>query len=505
MTLRLDTRADHVADTTAVVDDTDETTVSYDELQNRAATTAGRLAALGVDSGDAVVVTSRNRIELLELFFAAERVGAVLAPVSYRLPESDVRKLVERIDPTLVLTEERFGGLVESTKRDGYETQTVAEFAAVEPARTTPVGQNAIDAENPLLYLHTGGTTGTPKVVVVTRRQTEWNCITQASAWGLGNEDVSPVLLPLFHTGGWHLLTLPTLYVGGTVVLQREFEPGATLGLLDAHNATHAFGVAAIFEAMAGHVAFDDADLSSVEWLMSGGGPTPESVMEPYRERGLAFTQGYGLTEGGPSNLYLDVRRPDAAAKSDTVGRPFPDCEARVVDDDGERVPSGEIGELEIRGPVAAREYLTTEDGTFGTGNGPREDGEWVSTGDLATVDADGDYRITGRVDNMFVSGGENVHPESVEDTLEDHPEIAAVGVVGVDHERWGTVPKAVVVPERDGDDAVDRNDLKAFARENLADYECPNTYEFVDALPESGAGKLDRAALAEQFGGDTR
>lgn len=516
MTLRLDTRAGHFADATAVVDDA-ETAVSYAELDDRARDAADRLAAAGVGEGDAVVVLSRNRTELLALLFAVERLGAVLAPVSHRLPAGDVTELVDRIDPVLVIHEERFAdrlperGTADREPEGAVRTTTFEAFAG----RNSRESHDAVarpDPESPLLYLHTGGTTGTPKVVVVTRRQVEWNCITQSAAWGLGNDDVSPVLLPLFHTGGWHLLTLPTLYVGGTVVLRREFDPGRALETVERHDGTHLFGVATILSALAEHEEFADADLSSLEWVMSGGGPTPEELLAAFRERGVPATQGYGLTEGGPSNLYVDPRRSDATAKADTVGRPFPDCEARTVDDDGEPLTVGETGELEVRGPVAAREYLATADGTFGSEGGTdeaefRADGEWVSTGDLAERDADGDYRIVGRVDNMFVSGGENVHPETVERALESHAAVESVGVVGIPHDRWGTVPKAVVVPAGDATDrdTLDHEALAAHARETLADYERPNAYVFVEALPESGAGKLDRGALVEEYGGETQ
>jgi fatty-acyl-CoA synthase len=220
---------------------------------------------------------------------------------------------------------------------------------------------------------------------------------------------------------------------------------------------------------------------------MSGGGPCPEAVMEPYRERDITFVQGYGLTEGGPNNLYLSPDRDDTEAKSDRVGRPFPDCEARIVDGDGTPVDGVGTGELELAGPVTADGYLDTEDGTF--------DGRWVSTGDVAHRDADGDYAIVGRTDNMFVSGGENVYPEDVEDTLSTHPDVADVGVTPVPHEKWGQVPCAVVVG------SVSESELDAYAREHLADFEVPREYAFVDALPETGAGKLDRDALASEYG----
>jgi fatty-acyl-CoA synthase len=480
MTLDLDRRARHWPERTAVIDHTSDERVTYGGLDERASAVARRLAAAGVGRGEAVVVLRRNHPDLLAMLFGARRLGATLAPVSHRLPAGTVTALRERIGPSLTVVEDRFADLIEGGPD---EPRLSAEaFADLEPTDIEPGG-----GDHPPLYLHTGGTTGVPKVVVISDRQLEWNCITEVAAWGLGRDTVSPVFLPMYHTGGWNLLTLPTLYVGGTVVLQREFDPEAALDLIETHGTTQVFGVAAIFEAMAAADGFESADLSSVDWFMSGGGPTPQAVMDAYRDRGQTFVQGYGLTEGGPNNLYLDPTRADAPEKSDSVGRPFPDCEIRLVDPEGEPVGRGDAGELEVRGPVTADGYLRTVDGTF--------DGDWISTGDVARQDADGDVYIVGRTDNMFVSGGENVHPESIEGTLERHPDVEAVGVLGVPHDRWGTVPKAVVVGE------LDRDTLAAYAREHLPDHAVPRSVAFAEELPLSGPGKLDRGELDRRFG----
>lgn len=480
MTLAISARAQHYPDRTALIDHTTGERVTYQGLATAASESTDRFATHGVAPGDRVVVLSRNRPELIAWFFGLHRHGATLAPISHRLPSETIAELVDRIDPALVLYEDRFSDLVpEST--DAVSLTEFGDTTATESSEP----EDAVEDSTPPLFLHTGGTTGVPKVVPITSTQLEWNCITEVAAWGLGRTTVSPVLLPQYHTGGWTLLMLPTLYVGGTVVLQREFDPGAALEMVETYGATQLFGVAAIFDAMASPPAFADTDFSTVDWVMSGGGPTPEAVMAPYRERGIDFVTGYGLTEGGPNNLYFDPARPDR--KPGSVGRPFPDCDARIVDENGAPVDPGTVGELEVAGPVTARGYLETQDGTF--------DGDWVSTGDLAWRDADGDYFITGRVDNMFVSGGENVHPEVIEDTLTDHPDIEDAGVIGVPDDTWGTVPKAIVVG------SVDTQSLHTYARTNLADYEQPRDYVVVDRLPRSGPGKLDRDALRDEYG----
>ena len=500
MTLSMAARARHWPDRTAVVDDVDDTRLSYAEFADRITETANRLEAVGISPGDRVVTLSKNRLELLSLLFAADSRGATIAPVSQRLPAETVATLCARIDPELVLVESEFAELVGDV--DAPQTEFASFFdesTAPAPARrdtesegrreTTGEPDRSADAQPDVapLFLHTGGTTGTPKVVPISRRQLEWNAITEAVAWGLDDETVSIPVLPMFHTGGWNLVTLPTLYAGGTLVMRPVFEPGPVLRCIEAHGVTQLFAVPAILRALAEHPSFAEADLSSVEWVMSGGGPCPESVMQPYRDRGETFLQGYGLTEGGPNNLYRSPDRPAATEKPDSVGRPFPDCEARLVDGDGTPLDGATTGELELAGPVTADGYLATEDGTF--------EGNWVSTGDIARRDEDGDYYILGRTDNMFVSGGENVYPEAIEDRLERHDAVESAGVTPIPHERWGQVPKAVVVG------TASEKELDAYGRDHLADFEIPHEYEFVDTLPETGAGKLDRDALAGQYG----
>lgn len=476
MTLSLSRRATLWGDRTALVAPGTDETFSYTDLADEVAATAGRLADAGVGPGDRVLALLHNGPTLLTLLFAARRRGATLAPVSFRLAPDTVGVLAERIDPALCLAAPEFEALA---GRVTAPTETPGAFQGREP-----VGDATGESDAAPLFLHTGGTTGTPKVVPIRERQLEYNAITESVAWGLDDETVTLTLLPGFHTGGWNLLTLPTLYAGGTVVLPREFDPEQALALVAEHGVTQLFAVAAIYRAMADHPDFGETDLSSLSWVMSGGGPCPESVMEPYRERGLTFVQGYGLTEGGPNNLYFPPERADTAEKASSVGRPFPDCEARLVAD-GEPVTGEGTGELELAGPVTADGYLATEDGTF--------DGEWVSTGDVARRDADGDYYIVGRTDNMFVSGGENVYPEAVEDTLEAHDGVSAAGVVPVADDTWGQVPLAVVVGE------ADPEALERYARDHLADFAVPREFRFVESLPETGAGKLDREALREE------
>jgi fatty-acyl-CoA synthase len=209
--------------------------------------------------------------------------------------------------------------------------------------------------------------------------------------------------------------------------------------------------------------------------------------MEAYWDRGVDLSQGYGLTECGPNNFAMPDDWP--REKADSVGVPAPHVDARIVDEDGAELPPGEIGELELAGPHAASGYLDAPEETAETFGGG-----WVSTGDLARVDAEGYFYIEGRKKDMFVSGGENVYPAEVEDAIADHPAVSDVVVVPVEDDQWGQVGAAVAVTT----DEVSIEDLRAFLEDRLARYKHPRSLTVVAELPRSGPEKIDRQAAAE-------
>nr|WP_275897409.1 AMP-binding protein [Halorussus sp. MSC15.2] len=358
--------------------------------------------------------------------------------------------------------------------------------------------------DDPHLFLHTGGSTGVPKETVLTHGSILWNSFNTITAWGLRPEDVTPMVFPMFHTGGWNVVTVPLFHLGGTVVLAREFEPGEVLRFAESEGATVLVAVPAVLRMMATHDDWETTDLSALRFAKSGGGPCRESVMEAWWDRGVDLSQGYGLTECGPNNFTMPEGWP--REKADSVGVPAMHVDARVVDaderrssssstrsnDDGEELPAGGIGELELSSPHAAAGYWRNQsetEETFGDG--------WVSTGDLARRDEDGYYYIEGRKKNMYVSGGENVYPAAVEDRIADHPKVEEVVVVPVPDDQWGQVGKAVV----QGDESLTLAELTEFLDGKLARFKRPRHLAFVDEMPTSGPQKIDRQAVEDRFG----
>jgi fatty-acyl-CoA synthase len=270
--------------------------------------------------------------------------------------------------------------------------------------------------------------------------------------------------------------------------LKREKERG----IIEREDGSVFVAVPAILRMMADHDRWGETDLSSLRFVKSGGGPCRQSVMEAWWDRDIELSQGYGLTECGPNNFAMPEGWPEA--KADTVGKPAMHVDARVVDD-GESVARGAVGELELRSPHAAASYLDNpeeSEATFGSG--------WVSTGDLARVDEDGYFSIEGRKKELFVSGGENVYPAEVEDAISAHEGVAEVVVIPVPDDEWGQVGKAVVEPAT-GDDPFSLSELREFLDGRLARYKHPRSLVFVDSIPTSGPEKIDREAVADQYG----
>jgi len=475
-------------------------TYTYADLEARANRTARALRALGVGAGDPVAVVSRNRVELFDLFFATAKTGSVLAPLSHRLAERELAEVLGDVDPAVVLVETPFEAELIDVLDRSDAAPTVRSLPVDADHRYEPLDARGRD-ETPVdavdstlsdthLLLHTGGSTGVPKETAVTHGSIYWNSFNTITAWGVRPDDVAPLCFPTYHTGGWNVLTVPLFHVGGRVLLRPEVRPGPVLADVERARATLLVAVPSLLRAMARHDEWDDADLSSLRLVKSGGGPCRESVVETWRERGVAFSQGYGLTECGPNNFAMPEDAPPEKAGS--VGVPTPHVDVRVVDEAGEPLGVDEVGELELAGPQAAAGYRNDPAATA------RTFGDWVSTGDLARVDGDGYVHIEGRKKNMFVSDGRNVYPPKVEDAVADHPKVEAVVVVGVPHDRRGTVGKAVV----EGDESLTLSALASFLETRLADYAVPRELAFVEELPRSGVAKLDREAVAERFGG---
>lgn len=461
------------------------TFAGFDRRVNRA---ARWLEARGVKAGARVAVLAHNRLEVLEVWFAVQKLGAVLQALNWRLPGPTLRALVERARPAVLLYDGACATLAEQVGADAVALD--GAFAARAALSDAPLGRAPPPPEAPWVLCYTGGSTGVPKAAVLRQRGILANAINTAVSWQLSASDVAILNAPLFHTGGLNVFTAPLFYLGGCSIVCPRFEVTQVFDLLD-EGATVFFGVPTMFQMLQAHPRWAQADLSRLKLVISGGAPCPAPVFERFFERGVAFRTGYGLTEAGPNNFWLP--EPRVRSKPGCVGQPLMHVEARLVDPEGQVIDlPGREGELCLRGPHVMSGY----DGDEAATRAVLDEEGWLRTGDLARFDEDGDFTICGRKKDLVISGGENVYPARVESVLCAHEAVAGAAVLGRPDDRWGEVPVAFVVTGR----PLEPDALVAFARERLAGYEVPKAIFFVDALPLTGAGKVDKRALAARL-----
>lgn len=458
--------------------------VTYGELYRRAVRAAESLAGLGVGRGDRVGVLSQNHLGYLELYFAAPLLGFVPTLFNHRLSQAELVGLLEYTRPTVLFFGEDFPDLAHLLHPAPHP------LSALQTLPPAPLPPFQPGLEDTALILFTGGTTGLPKGAMLPYRQLLLNAVQTCMSWGLRPEDRYVVSTPMFHAA-LNALCTPLLYLGGSVLIQERFEPVEYLRWVREHEAGLLFLVPTMYQMLANHPGFSEADFSSVRWAISGGAPCPAPVREAFSAKGVRFKQGYGLTEAGVNCFTLEPG--EAQHHPESVGRPMPHLWAKLVDDQGQE--SELEGELWLCGAALMSGYFEKpEDSAKAL---VEHDGRtWLRTGDLARRDAAGRYYIVGRAKEMFISGGENVYPVEVERALYDHPAVAECAVLGVPDGKWGEVGLAAVVLKAQASE----EDLRTFLKARLAGYKVPKHYRFLPDLPKSGAGKILKTELAAGF-----
>lgn len=477
---------------------------TYSELNRRGERAAALLRdRLGIGKGDRVGLLAHNRVEYVDLFFAAAKAGIVLVPLGTRLTTHELAFIARDAGLSALVYGGEFAQTVAALRVEVDVPRWVAvdapaaagslswaaELAALPEA---PFERTRCDGEDLHALLYTSGTTGRPKGVMVPHRMTAWNGWNTAVCWGLTENDVSPVFTPLYHAGGLGAFLVPILAAGGTIVLHAGFDPAEIWGTVAAERCTVVLGVPTIWKLLLEHPSFENADLSSIRWLISGGAPLPLYLIDAYQKRGVVLKQGYGLTEVGVNCFAMSVE--ESVAKKGSIGRPLMMTDARLVDEAGREVPAGEVGELCLRGPHVSKGYWMNRTATAAA----LDDDGFFHTGDLARRDEDGFFTIAGRRKDMLISGGVNVYPAEIEGELLLHPAVQDAAVVGVPDPTWGEVGVAFVVV-RPGE-AVSKPDLLAFAETRLARYKLPKDVVFVEALPRTAYGKVVKGELRDRF-----
>lgn len=484
---------------------------TYRALNARAEALGGWLRDVaGVKRGDRVGLVAHNGVEYLDVLFACGKIGAIFVPYNWRLHANELTDLVRDTTPRVLLFGDDFRDNVAQVKeRIGDSLRLVhlessslpgsmpyAETLLHRPA--TPVKNDAVDAEEILCLLFTGGTTGRSKGAKVSYRMVAWNTL-NTLVHEVRPGDVTITHTPMFHTGGLLVYSVPLLTVGGTVVIMRRWDPEELLSLVQREKVTLFFAVPTQYQQLMDSPSFRSTSFSSVRFMTSGGAPLPVPLIQAWQAvHSVPFKQGFGMTEFGPGIFSMGPEF--AISKAGSIGRPNYFIDARLVDDDGREVPVGEVGELVLKGPSMCSGYFNDEAATKEAIDAQG----WFHTGDLARRDADGFFTISGRKKDMFISGGENVYPLELETALYEHPAVQQCSVVGVPDAKWGEVGRAFVVL-KPGTAAMPE-ELLAHLRERVARFKVPKKVELLERLPVSAAGKILKRELREAaIAADTR
>ncbi|MEM1177408.1 MAG: long-chain fatty acid--CoA ligase [Acidobacteriota bacterium] len=502
-------RARLTPDAPALVEVETDLRLTYRELDRRAERCARLFAtSLGIAKGDRVGILAHNRVEYLDAFFAAGKAGFILVTLGTRLTADELVHIVADSGLRALIFDDAARPVVDELRgRVDVETwialDGTADGAAGDDdtlffadlidtvdlvAPWTPTPSRGEDTYG---LLYTSGTTGRPKGVVIPQRMLIANARHTVSGWQLRSDDVTSIFTPLYHAGGLFAFLVPMVWIGGAVVLHREFDTAEIWRTVEREGVTVALGVPTIWKMLLECPAFQTVDTSGVRWLISGGAPLPNYISEAYRRRDIAFKQGFGMTEVGVNCFAMTTH--DAGRKAGSIGQPMMFTEVRLADEDGQDVPTGVVGELLFRGPHVCKGYWNNPSATAAALDA---DG-FFHTGDLARRDADGFFFIAGRSKDMIISGGVNIYPAEIEAALVQHPEVEDVAVVGVPDEKWGEIGVAFVLP-RSGE--IDPDQLRDFLGERLARYKLPRHFETLAELPRTAYGKVVKGELRDRY-----
>jgi acyl-CoA synthetase (AMP-forming)/AMP-acid ligase II len=478
--------------------------ITYAELDRRSDQVAGLLQELGVKAGDRVAWLGRSSELWYELFFGVARARACLAPINSRLAVPEIAFILQDSGANVFFVSPEFMGcagevlklvdrpitLIElDPKSEGPASYAAFREEAPAPRLETP------SADDDVLQLYTSGTTGLPKGVRLSNANYSAFLELRNSVEGFNyraDESVL-ILMPLFHVAGTNI-SFSGLAAGGRIVLMAEFVPPAVLETFQGEAIAHAFLAPVMINALLQCPTIAETDFSALKTVSYGASPISEAVLAAATARfGCGFIQFYGMTETtgagttlAPSEHHGELMR--------SCGRPWPTLETRIADEDGHELPAGEIGEIEIRGPIVMAGYWNRPEATAET---IRPDG-WLRTGDAGFMNPDGYFFVHDRVKDMIVSGGENVYPAEVENAILGCPGVADAAVIGVPDERWGEAVKAIVVPATGAQ--PDPAAIIAWARQRIAGFKAPKSVDFIDALPRNASGKVLRRELRKPY-----
>jgi acyl-CoA synthetase (AMP-forming)/AMP-acid ligase II len=471
--------------------------ISYGDLNARVNQLARGLLRLGLRKGDAVAVSVGNRIEHLEIIFAAAKIGALAIPLDIKWKALELASVLSAFEP-------RFIVLQEDCAEEFAKARSLKELSFIKPVSLSAdrsyggvmTGQSAdepnvdVNEDDPFVIMLTSGTTGFPKGCLTTHRTFVFHCINNAIEKGLGAHDKALLSSPIYFNAG-RSFTLGIVYFGGTIILHERFEAEQALRTIESEKVTYVGAVPTMCERMLHVLEARKYDTSSLRCLAITGGKVHPAVLERLkREITPNIYRTYASTDSGQ----MAIAKPnDIHAKPSSAGRPVWCVDLRIVDDDSRPVAVGGVGEIICQSSLATHGYYKNPQATEAS----FRDG-WFYTGDLGYFDEEGFLFVAGRKKDMVKSGGISIYPLEIESVIYSHPDILEAAVIGMPDPEWGEAVKAIVVL-KPGAKMSDEAFI-GFCKERLAAYKVPKSVEFRASLPHTEIGKLNKLKLKEMI-----
>jgi acyl-CoA synthetase (AMP-forming)/AMP-acid ligase II len=488
---------------------------TYAQTNERVNRLANALVKLGVGKGDRIGILQVNCHQYIESYYAAAKLGAIFVPLNFRAKADEIAYMTTNAEAKILFMGSRYLDLINPILP---QLKMVKECISIDSkdriyyedliqSASSEESYSEIGDEDITILMYTSGTTGRPKGVPLRHSAFVSYVLENVEPASPEIEERNLLTVPLYHVAGIQAM-LAAIYGGRTLVMMKQFEVKEWMGTIQREKATRAMLVPTMLKRVIDDPDFGKYDLSSIKVITYGAAPMPFEVISkaikimPW----VRFINAFGQTETastittlGPEDHIIEGTEEQREKKlkrlASSIGRPLPDVEVKIVDDEGKALRPLEVGEILARGPRIMTGYWRDEQKTSEvmTGDG------WLRTGDMGWMDEEGYIYLTGRGDDMIIRGGENISPEEVENVLHSHPKIEEAAVIGVPDPEWGQEPRAVVVLKR-GETATSEEIIE-FCRARLAGFKRPRSAVFIDSLPRNPMGKVLRKKLREEYG----
>lgn len=476
---------------------------TYAQFNAEANRIAHSLLAAGVKKGDKIAIMMKNSDQFIFVYYAILKVGAVAVPINFRLTAHEVSYILDDSDSVIVFADADIADTVTTAAQGNEKIQLqiisgttkhehqhyLSEFRSSKVKDPNVEVLESDDAE----ILYTSGTTGLPKGVVLDHHRILHISLQMIMIMKIGPEDRLLHIAPLFHSAQLNLFLVAGTIQGTTHLVHQDFNPVQTLKDIEQYKISLLFAVPTMYNYLLQVPNKENYDLTSITRCAYGAAPMPIALLKQSMELFAheEFFSLCGLTEGGPGGIFLLPE--DHKHKLGTSGRPTQFTDARIVDEDGNDVGVGVVGEFIIKAESIMKEYYKKPEETKKT----LKDG-WLYTGDLATIDEDGYITLVDRKKDMIISGGENIYSTEIEQVLYKHPDILEAAVIGIPHEVWGETVAAIVVPKQEKE--IDFEELQQFCRQQLAGYKIPKLFYKINQLPRNASGKVLKYQLRNSY-----